>query len=142
MKLIVKPYLLFLLAVPIPILYGLLNQDETVNINIGNTYYVIRQMDFSLLISVLFSIVGIGYWIMLKAKIRLSKWLTWMHVAVSLCGTLFILILSQLFRESTAYDFNENLTLAIHLIAMLVVFGQILYPINIMYGLLRKLKKN
>ncbi|WP_338356233.1 hypothetical protein [Yeosuana marina] len=109
------------------------------DINVHDIYFVFSQIDLTILISILFGIIGFGYWLMLKANRKLSKWLNLIHITLTFGGILLIWILSLLFRESIIeYDFNDNLTLAIYLIALIAVFGQIIYPINIIYGLIKK----
>ena len=120
-------------------LSGFVSSIENLDINIHDTYYIFSLTDLNILISVLFAIIGLGYWIMLKANRKLSKWLNLIHITLTFGGILLIWILAQLFRESfMEYDFNNNLTLAIYLITFIVVFGQIIYLINIVRGLIKK----
>ena len=79
---------------------------------------------------------------MLKANRKLSKWLNLIHIALTFGGILLILILAQLFRESIMeYNFNNNLTLAIYSIALIAIFGQIIFPINLINGIMKKRNK-
>jgi heme/copper-type cytochrome/quinol oxidase subunit 1 len=115
--------------------------NEPMNINIHDTYFVIYQIHLSILISILFGIIGLGYWIMEKTNRNLSKWLNLIHITLTVGGILLIWLLALLYRESTMdYDFNNNLTLAIYFIALISIFGQIVYPINLISGLIRKRK--
>ena len=134
-----KPHLIFWLSIPLIMLSGFVSSIENLDINIHDTYYVFSLTDLNILISVLFAIIGLGYWIMLKANRKLSKWMNLTHITLTFGGILLIWILAQLFRESfMEYDFNNNLTLAIYLITIIVVFGQIIYPINLVRGLIKK----
>ena len=79
------------------------------DINVHDTYFVFSQIDLTILISILFGIIGLGYWIMLKTNRKLSKWLNLIHITLTFGGILLIWILAQLFRESIMeYDFNNN----------------------------------
>jgi heme/copper-type cytochrome/quinol oxidase subunit 1 len=141
-KLIEKPHLIFILAIPIIILIGILSGDSMLDINVHDTYYVIAYLHLAILISILFGIIGIGYWVMQKTKRKLSKWLNWTHIGLTFGGTLSIWILSKFYRtEITEYEFNNNLTLTITLIILLMTVGQIIFPINIIYGLIKKKNK-
>ncbi len=112
------------------------------DINVHDTYFVFSQIDLIILISILFGIIGLGYWIMLKANRKLFKWLNLIHIVFTLGGTLLIWILSQFFREAIMeFDFNNNLALVIYLIALIIIFGQIIYLINIINGIIRKQNK-
>tara|TARA_R110001606_G_C14962838_1_gene602121 strand:- start:88 stop:441 length:354 start_codon:yes stop_codon:yes gene_type:complete len=112
------------------------------DINVHDTYFVFSQIDLTILISILFGIIGIGYWMMLKANRKLSKWLNLIHITLTFGGILLIWILAQLFRESIMeYNFNNNLTFGIYLIALIAIFGQLIYPINIISGIIKKRNK-
>lgn len=119
-------------------LVGLISRDTVLDINFHDTYYVITYIQLAVLISILFGIIGLGYWIMLKVNRKLSKWLNLIHIILTFGGILIIWVLSQLYRESIMeYDFNGNLNLAISIIALIVIFGQVIYPINLISGIIR-----
>ena len=140
--LIEKPHLTFLLSIPIIMLIGVLSGDTVLDINVHDTYYVIAYLHFAILISILFGIIGMGYWIMQKANRKLSKWLNWAHVGLTFGGTLTVWILTKCYRtEIMEYKFNNNLSLIITLIVLLMIVGQLIFPINIIYGLLKKKNK-
>lgn len=137
-----KPHLIFLLAIPIITLIGILSGDAMLDINVHDTYYVIAYLNLAILISILFGIIGIGYWIMQKADRKLSKWLNWIHIGLTFGGTLIVWILTKFYRtEIMEFEFNNNLTLIITLIILLVIVGQLIFPINIIYGLIKKKNK-
>jgi hypothetical protein len=133
-----KMHLIFWLSIPLIMLSGFVSSTENLVINKYDTYYVFSLTDLNIVISVLFAIIGLGYWIMLKTNRKLSKWLNLTHIALTFGGVLLIWVLSQLYRESIVeFDFNENLTLAIYSIAFITVVGQIIFPINIISGLIK-----
>lgn len=141
-KLIEKPHLIFLLATPIIMLVGIFSGESVLDINVHNTYYVIAYLHLATLISIFFGLVGMGYWIMRKMNRKLSKWLNWAHIGLTFGGTIAVWILSRFYRtEIMEYEFNNNLTSIITLIIMLLILGQILFPINIIYGLVKKKNK-
>lgn len=112
------------------------------DVNVHDTYFVFSKTDLTIVMSILFAIIGLGYWIMLKADRKLSKSLNLIHIALTFGGILLIWILAQLFRESIMeYNFNDNLTLAIYLISLIAIIGQIIYPINIISGIIKKPNK-
>ncbi|WP_179020605.1 cbb3-type cytochrome c oxidase subunit I [Winogradskyella forsetii] len=140
--LINKPHLFFLLTIPIIMLFGILSGDAVLDINVHDTYYIIAYLHLATLISLLFGIIGIGYWIMLKANRKLSKWLNWTHIGLTFGGTLIVWILSKFYRtEFMEYEFNNNLTLIITLFVFLIIIGQLIFPANIIYGLIKKKNK-
>ncbi|MBC7000901.1 cbb3-type cytochrome c oxidase subunit I [Cytophaga sp. FL35] len=141
-RLFEKPHLIFLLAIPIIMLIGILSGDAVLDINVHDTYLVIAYLHFAVLISIVFGIIGIGYWIMQKANRKLSKWLIWTHIGLTFGGTLIVWILNKFYRtEIMEYEFNNNLTLIITLIILLMIIGQLIFPINIIYGLIKNKNK-
>ena len=124
-------------------LIGILSGDTMLDINVHDTYYVIAYLHLAILVSILFVIIGIGYWIMQKAGRKLSKWLNWTHIGLTFGGTLVVWILTKFYRtEIMEYEFNNNLTLIITLVVLLMIIGQIIFPINIIYGLTKKKKRS
>lgn len=141
-KLIKKPHLIFWTSIPILILFGILTKADSFGFNVHDTYFVIATNHLIILISVLFGIIGFGYWIMLKANRKLSKWLNLIHITLTFGGILLTWLLTQLFRESIAeYEFNDNLTLSIYILVLIAIFGQIAFPINIIGGIIKKKNK-
>ena len=136
-----RPHIIFLVFAVITFILGF-NANGGIDINIHDTYYVISNYHFATLISILFGIIGLIYWIVKKVNGNLSKRLNLIHVTLTFGGIFLILILNEFFRKSIMeYDFNENLTMVIYLISAIVIFGQIIFPINIISGIIRKRNK-
>jgi len=61
-------------------------------------------------------------------------------------GLLVIRILFELYREPKTesllidYNFNENLNMITLIISLIILFGQIIYPINLFIGLMKRSK--
>lgn len=146
-RLFQNPHLIFWISIPFIILIGFLSGNELFDINIHDTYYVFEHSSVVILISIIFGIFGFGYWIMLKANRKLSKWLNWIHIVLTIGGLFLIWILTQLFREPETgtllidFDYNQNLNIAIFIIALIVIFGQIIYPINLIGGIIKNRNK-
>lgn len=138
-----RPHLIFLLSIPITILVGFLNGNEMLDINVRDTYFIFSKTDLSIAISILFLTIGLGYYMMSKTNRRLSRSLYLIHLTLTYGGILLLAVLAQFLRESrTAYDFNNNLTSAMYLIALVAIIGQIVFPINMIYGLINKTKNS
>ena len=145
-KLINKPHIIFAICVPIIFLLSILVQNDTLDVNIHDTYYVISNFHVSILLTLLLSLIAFGYWMMIKADRRLNKWLNLSHILLTL-GSLLVpytyWIISLNFNsDSTVFnDYNSNLnTLLIFVIAS-IILGQIIFLINIVIGLLLKKRK-
>ncbi|ANH61429.1 cbb3-type cytochrome c oxidase subunit I [Dokdonia donghaensis] len=136
-----RPHIVFLVFAVITFILGF-NANGGIDINIHDTYFVMSNYHFATLISILFGIIGLIYWIVKKVNGNLSKRLNLIHVALTFGGIFLILILNEFFRKSIMeYDFNENLTTVIYLISAVVIFGQIIFPINIISGIIKKRNK-
>ena len=134
-----KPHLIFFLSIPIIILIGILIGDNVLDINVHDTYFVIAYYLFAILISIIFGIIGFGYWIIQKVDRKLSKWLNCIHIGLTFGGVFFVWILSKLYRpEIMDYKFNNNLSLIITLVVLIIIAGQLIFPINIIYALTKK----
>jgi len=137
-RIIKKPYKPFLLAILPVMLLGFLSRGAVLDINIHDTYVIINYWHMALLISVLFAISGISYWAMTKANKKPATWLSAIHLILTFGGSLMLWILPNFYSVySFAYAFN-NLTAAIIISILVMLIGQILFPINIVYGLLKK----
>ncbi|WP_203257597.1 cbb3-type cytochrome c oxidase subunit I [Hyunsoonleella ulvae] len=140
--LIEKPHIIYLLAIPTTMVIGILSGDTAWDINVHDAYYVIAHLHLAILISILFGIIGIGYWIMQKTGRKLSKWLNGTHIGLTFGGIILIWVLTKFYRtEIMEYEFNNNLTLIINMIILLMIIGQLIFPINIIYGLIKKKNK-
>lgn len=138
MRIINKPHLIFWLSIPLMMLSGFVSSAKDLVINSHDTYYVVSLIEINILISILFAIIALGYWAMLKTNRWLSKWLNFIHIVLTFGGILLIGGLSQLYRESIVeFSFNENLSLAIYSVVLITVIGQITFPINVINGLIK-----
>ena len=136
-RLIKKPYKPFLLAILPVMLLGFLSRGAVLDINIHDTYVIIDYGHLAIFSSVLFAIIGISYWAMTKANKKPATWLSVIHLILTFGGSLMLLILHNFYSlDRFAYAFN-NLTTAITLSVLVTLIGQILFPINIVYGLLK-----
>lgn len=133
-----KPHLIFFISIPVIILIGFINGNKMMNVNVYDTYFVFNQIDLGILISILFSIIGFGYWIMHRTNRNLSKRLNFAHIFLTFGGILLIGILAQLFRDpGMDFAFNNYLTLAIYSIALIAILGQGIYILNVVRGIVK-----
>ncbi len=140
-----KPHLIFWISIPIIILIGLLNRNEILDVNVHDTYFVFSKTDLTIVISILFMIIGLGYRIMLKAKRNLSKWLNLTHIVLTFGGIITISLIPYLFNYKTETEFplfddlaGQNITIII--VTILILFGQLIYLTNLITGMFNKNK--
>ncbi|MDC8004831.1 cbb3-type cytochrome c oxidase subunit I [Aureisphaera galaxeae] len=133
-----KPYLIFLLSIPMVLLIGVLSGDTAFDINVHDTYFVIAYSHLTTLISFVFGVIGIGYWTMYKTNRALSQWLNGIHIGLTFGGAIIVWIMTLFYGdEIMEYELNNNLSFVITLVIAIMVLGQIIFPINIIYGLIK-----
>lgn len=146
----IKTYNLFWSVALIILIIGLIqtnNEDTTFDINIHDTYFVIAHIYAALFLSLVYYLMGLGYWIVQKVmKRKLVPVLTIIHSAI-LNGSFLVYWLligySRAFPDTSFPLFDNyeliNLTLVV-LTVLIVLIGQPIYIINLMIGILRKRK--
>ncbi len=138
-----KPYIVLWIMMPLVLAMGVAYSDSALDINIHDTYLVIYGIHLSIFICCLCFFLGLGYWLMLKMNKRLYKWLTFIHLFLSVIGGVMI-------WGASVYASNEmiqsdkalwdNLELS-HIILTLgffsILLGQLFYSMNILLTLIR-----
>ncbi|WP_452228108.1 cbb3-type cytochrome c oxidase subunit I [Lacinutrix sp. MEBiC02404] len=142
-----RPHIIFLVFAVITFILGF-NANGGITVNIHDTYFVMSNYHFATLISILFGIIGLIYWIAKKVNGNLSKRLNLIHVALTFGGIFIILILNEFKLKSfdvdtlSKYAFNENLEIIVYLISGIIILVQIVFPINIINGISKRNKTN
>ena len=141
-----KPYLIFWGSIPILMLVGILYGDSVLYFNVHDTYFVIAYLHVALLIAVFFGILGIGYWMVHRTNRKLSKWLSMVHLVLTLGGLIALFGVPNLLDDRTAaspfpvFDQLERQNLMVMGITILLLVGQLLYLVNLTIGIFRKNK--
>jgi heme/copper-type cytochrome/quinol oxidase subunit 1 len=146
----IKIYSLFWSVALIILIIGLIqtnNEDTTFDINIHDTYFVIAHIYAALFLSLIYYLIGLGYWIVQKVMERkLIRVLTIIHSAIMNGSFLVYWLLigySRAFPDTSFPLFDNyeliNLTLVV-LTVLIVLIGQPIYIINLMIGIFRKRK--
>lgn len=114
----------------------------TSDINIYDTYVVYETYYFPLLITVAFSLSGLGYWlIIVKLKRQLIKWLTLIHTII-LIGSILSYWLIRAYEtyflsEESNNFYATRMTLLISAFLIIIV-AQPIYVINLVISLFKK----
>lgn len=147
----IKIYNLFWSVALLILIIGLIqnnNEDNTFDINIHDTYFVIAHLYFALFLSLAYYLTGLGYWLVQKAmKRKLIDLLTIIHSTI-LNGSFLVYWLvigySKSFLNTPFPRFDNyqliNQTLVILTILILLI-GQPIYIINLVIGIFKKEKK-
>ena len=138
------PHIVFWILIPIILLTGFLKLDKTFYFNIHDTYYVLGLINLAVLISIIFAIIGFGYWVIIRLNRRLVYWLTVIHLIITVIGffSIIIILFSLPNIEQDGFSTNFENLLEMQVIAFyifsLVFYIQPLYLINIIIALLSK----
>lgn len=116
----------------------------TFDINIHDTYYVIRDVDFYVMNSFFVMIIGLLYFISEKLKIVLFSVISKVHIF----GTIFLFFLIIYFNyynlleyQSSEFLFDKPNYNKYIIVSILVLISlQILFLINIFVSLIKKMK--
>lgn len=142
-----KVYHYFWLVTFLILLIGFFGSENTIDINVRDTYYVMSQKDATLVLSIVYFLLGSGYWLVLKIlKKPLIEWLTIIHSIILIgsfvCYWLMLLYVELFLNNSFPLFDNSNLVNQTLMIAFLLIsfIGTPIYFINLLIGIFRKTK--
>ncbi|MGE6354244.1 hypothetical protein ACQKCJ_10245 [Flavobacterium sp. NPDC079362] len=142
----IKVYHLFWFVSIIVLLIGTFNPDETLDINVHDTYFIIAQLHVAIVLFLFFFLNGFGYWFVHRVlKKSLEKYLTLIHSFIVLGSFIFywlIILYSKLFLFNPDFLlFDEYQLINIILISefMLIVFIALpIFITNLLIAIFRK----
>ena len=147
----IKVYHIFWIVALLILIIGFIqnNDDPTANldINIHDTYYVVRNFDSTIFLFICYFIMGFGYWLVQKVfKKQLVKALTILHSIIFIGSFVIywiVLLYSKMFLQKPEFpsflsDYQLiNSTLVLELLVITFI-GIPIYIINLLIGLIRK----
>lgn len=137
---------IFWILIPIILLVSFLDRNQTMDINIYDTYLIIENFELGILASIFFCIIGLIYWLLEKLGHKTIRWMSFMHIILTTSGVLWIVFSNYIFKigeYSTDSDYTyfdsllvANMVLTISLI--IVIISQFLLLINCVIGIVKK----
>lgn len=85
-----KPHLLFLSIIPIILIISYIKPKEYFDINVGDTYFVIKNSHLGIFLSFLYFALALSYFLTKKYEIILQNWVIYSHSIVSIIGLILI----------------------------------------------------
>ena len=143
----IKVYHLFWVVAIISLLIGVFNPEETLDINIHDTYFVIACLHMGVLLFVFYFINGFAYWLVQKVlKKPLLRYLTLIHSVIVIGSYIFywlILLYCKLFLSNSQFplfdDGNQLINISLVLEFMLTIFVAVpIFIVNLSIGIFRK----
>ncbi|MEO8238365.1 MAG: hypothetical protein ABI793_11145 [Flavobacterium sp.] len=141
-----KPYFLFFALVTILLAVILANCEKRLILNIRDTYFVVSYLDFGLFLSFSYGLLGLIYYALIRLNFSLIKWMTVVHVIISIGGLFLIFGFFLLIREAPSADlksflrnmnFNSNMNLGILISFICVIGAQVLFVVNGIHALVK-----
>lgn len=144
-----KPFISFLILIPIIMIIGFLNRKETLDINVHDTYYVINNLLLAIILSIFLAIISLGYFLIKIFSIPLINWMTISHILITIFGMLIIYILFriQLNFEVKSYDIEsilkysktiQRVNFTLFSVFIVVLLSQLVFLINFAVSIFKK----
>lgn len=138
-----KPYLLLLLTSLLLFVIGFVKSDETFDINIHDTYFVIAQNQLYWLFSLFFFFFFMIYFILEKLRFQWQRLLELIHVYGTVFFTLGMFFPYELIFKSPEFqlfDDYQRSNVYRSFFALFFLIAQILLIINIFVAVIKKLR--
>ena len=80
LRLLKKPHLLFWSIIPLLLFQSFCQDNQTLDVNIHDTYYVFSQQQLLVLLSLFFGLTGIIYWLLRNFHFKTLFFLNVLHL--------------------------------------------------------------
>jgi heme/copper-type cytochrome/quinol oxidase subunit 1 len=137
----IKDYYLLLNSSLILLIIGFLVGEETFDINVHDTYYVIANCHLYWLFSSLLFIIFIFYFLLNIIKIELNKIISKIHIFGTIISIILLIFPYFIFdktKDFPLYDSFEYINTVLILSFLVLLFLQLLFLINIVLSIIKK----
>ncbi|HEU4471694.1 MAG TPA: hypothetical protein VFR58_11455 [Flavisolibacter sp.] len=150
MKIKSRPYQLFLLSGLSFLLFSILalNREGSIDIHVHDTYYIVAHTHVLWILASLSVLLWIIY--ILTNRFLFSKFITWLHVAVTISALILLSWISvfgyQLngapkymdYSSPWSWKAHSGYSKAVIIIIAVLLTGQILYIVNLLGGIVKR----
>ena len=143
-----KSYIAFLIIIPIILVLSFIKPDETFEVNVGDTYYVIKNSHLGILLTLFYFILASIHFISKTYDIKLENWIILSHSFVSIFGLILIWFLIKEINKNEIVSFEEmiknmnareRLTYLVFITFGIMISSQIILFTDFSIKLLKKL---
>ena len=143
-----KSYVAFLIIIPVILVLPLLKPDETFDVNVGDTYYVIKNSHLGILLSIIYFLLASIHFLSKTDRVKLYDLTIVSHTIISILGLILIWILIKEINKNETLSFEEmlknikykdRLTYFCFAILVLMILSQIIFFSDFSIKLLKKL---
>lgn len=133
-----KNYFLLLYVAVIMLIYGFFMTEETIDVNVHDTYYVVASSHLFWLFALLLCFFFTIYFLFDKGKIKLLRTLTAIHVFGTLLSVLGIFFFPySIFLPELSLHYYSDANFYVAVSGLLFLFVQILFIINIFVTIIK-----
>lgn len=118
-----------------------ISEDNTLDINVHDTYYVISTWHITYILLIIYSFLGMLYYLINRLRLKTNRTLSGIHTLIT-CGSIFIywILYPLLSYLDTSILSIGYVNIMLTILFLLVIVIQLLFIINIFIGLI-KIKK-
>lgn len=143
-----KSYVAFLIIIPIILVLSLLKPSGTFEVNIGDTYYVIKNSHLGILLSIVYFLLASIHFLSKTDRVKLYDLTIVSHTIISILGLILIWFLIKEINKNEILSFEEmiknmkikeRLTYLIFISLGIMILSQIILFTDFSIKLLKKL---
>ncbi len=120
------------------IIISFISEDNNLDINIHDTYYVISNWYITYMLVFIYSFLGILYYLINRLQLKTNTILSYIHTIIT-CGSVYVywIVYPILAYLDTSIFSPGYINLLLLILSLLIILAQPLYIINIIIGLIR-----
>ncbi|MQP52730.1 MULTISPECIES: hypothetical protein [unclassified Flavobacterium] len=104
-----KSYIPFLIIIPIILVLAFIKPQETFDVNIGDTYYVIKNSHLGILLSIVYFLLASIHFLSKTYEVKLYDLTIASHTIISILGLILIWFLIKEINKNDILSFEEML---------------------------------
>lgn len=137
-KVIHRPHLFFLWLIPIILLAGLINRENSILFNLHDIYLLMDVWYMSILSAIFFGLVCINYYILTSNQKRLNTSLTKIHLSLQILVLIPLLFYFFTPEADRSMGDSIDMNMILGLSFFIFLLATIIHFINFFISLLRK----
>ncbi len=139
MKLLVsKPHKQIWYSIPMIVVLSMIRVNSTIDIQLHDTYLVIKSLHIGVIFSVILGIIGLVYWVMKEKK--LVNWMTRFHVATTIFVFCIIMVTGIILQDVIEGSLRVFRVINQFLFAVILIgiISQLVFIVNLFLGLIKR----
>jgi heme/copper-type cytochrome/quinol oxidase subunit 1 len=136
--LVSKPHKQIWYSIPMIIVLSIIRVNNTIDIQLHDTYLVIKSLHIGFLFSVILGIIGLVYWVMKEKK--LVNWMTRFHVAATIFVFCIIMVTGIIFQDVIEGNLGvfRLMNQFLFVVILIGIISQLVFVVNLFLGLIKR----